>query len=150
MKFRKASLDDIDVLVKCRICQLIDEGQEPNIDITEANREFFRRMMSSGQMEEWVCEEDDRIIATGGLIYYEFPPSFTNGKGLKAYITNIYTAPEFRGRGSAPQMLAILEREARDRGVCRIWLEASRMGKPVYEKYGFSGNDTMLAIEVMD
>ena len=147
MEYRKAAMEDIPELVGCRIRQLIDEGQTPDKDIEDANFEFFRSYMASGQMEEWVCEDGGRIIATGAIIYYAFPPSFTNGEGIKAYITNIYTDPEYRGRGIAPEMLSILEKRARERGVCRIWLEASRGGKPVYEKYGFGLNDTILTIE---
>ena len=40
-----------------------------------------------------------------------------------------------------------LEKRMRERGVCRIWLEASRWGKPVYEKYGFRENDSIMTIE---
>jgi GNAT superfamily N-acetyltransferase len=51
------------------------------------------------------------------------------------------------GRGIAPAILKILEDEARERGVCRIWLEGSKWGLPVYKKYGFSENHTILTIE---
>ena len=145
--FRQATKEDIPALVECRIRQLIDEGQTPDKDIREANIAFFTDYFERGQMEEWVCEESGRIISTGAIIWYSFPPSFDNGEGLKAYITNIYTDPEFRGQGLAPEMLKILEQRARERGVCRIWLEASKWGKPVYKKYGFAENDTILTIE---
>jgi len=147
MKYRQATVDDIPELVDYRIRQLIDEGQTPDKDITEGNVAYFRDYFARGQMEEWVCEDDGRIIATGAIIWYSFPPSFTNGEGLKAYITNIYTDPEYRGRGIAPKILEILEKRARERDACRIWLEASKWGKPVYQKYGFGLNDTILTIE---
>ena len=147
MLFRKATEKDIPQLVECRIRQLIDEGQKPDKDITESNTAYFREYFERGQMEEWVCEHDGRIIATGAVIYYAFPPSFINGEGLKAYITNIYTDPEFRGRGIASDMLALLEKSARERNISRIWLEASKWGKPVYEKYGFKENDTIMMLE---
>lgn len=147
MIFRQAAIEEIPVLVECRIRQLIDEGQAPEKDIREANIRYFRELFDCGRMEEWVCEDEGRIVATGGVIYYCFPPSFDNGEGVKAYITNIYTDPEYRGRGIAPKMLSILEERARERGVCRIWLEASKWGKPVYEKYGFGVNDTIMTIE---
>lgn len=148
MTFRQATPDDIGELFNCRIKQLIDEGQSTDIDITASNYKYFREYMESGQLEEWVCEDEGKIIATGAIIWYRFPPSFTNGEGLKAYITNIYTDPDYRGRGIAPKMLEILEKRAREEGVCRIWLEASKWGKPVYKKYGFEENDTILTIEI--
>ena len=148
MNFRKATIEEIPQLVDCRVRQLIDEGQTPDKDITGANIEFFHEYFARGQMEEWVCEDEGRIVATGAIIWYRFPPSFDNGAGLKAYITNIYTDPEYRGRGIAPKMLELLEERAREEGACRIWLEASKWGKPVYKKYGFQENDTILCIEI--
>ena len=147
MIFRQATINDIPALVECRIRQLIDEGQIPDKDIAESNARFFREHFESGQMEEWVCEDDGRIVATGAILWFRFPPSFTNGEGLKAYITNIYTDPEYRGQGIAPKILEILENRARERGACRIWLEGSKWGLPVYKKYGFSENNTILTIE---
>lgn len=148
MIFRKATVDEIPELVECRKKQLVDEGQSPDIDITEPNIEFFRERFESGQMEEWVCEDDGKIVATGALIYFDFPPSFVNNGGHKAYISNIYTVPEYRGRGIAPKILEILENIARERGCCRVWLEASDMGKPVYQKCGFDENGMVLMIEL--
>jgi GNAT superfamily N-acetyltransferase len=145
--FRRATMDEIPELVDFRIRQLIDEGQTPGKDIRETNIAYFREHFASGQMEEWVCDLDGRIIATGAIIWYVFPPSFDNGAGLKAYITNIYTEPEFRGRGIAPKMIELLDGFAKERGACRVWLEASKWGKPVYAKYGMSVNDTIMTLE---
>ena len=147
MNFRIATKEDIPQLVECRARQLIDEGQNPDKDITESNTAYFLEYFESGQMEEWVCEEDGRIVATGAVIYYRFPPSFENGDGLKAYIANIYTDPEYRGRRIAPNMLKILEQRARERNVCELWLEASKWGRPVYEKYGFRQDKRMMVME---
>ena len=145
--FRRATMDEIPELVDFRIRQLIDEGQTPGKDIRETNIAYFREHFASGQMEEWVCDLDGRIIATGAIIWYVFPPSFDNGAGLKAYITNIYTEPEFRGRRIAPKMIELLDGFAKERGACRVWLEASKWGKPVYAKYGMSVNDTIMTLE---
>lgn len=147
MVFRKATTEDIPQLVECRIKQLIDEGQNPDKDIKEANIAYFREQFRTGQMEEWVCEDEGRIIATGAVIYQRFPPSFTNGDGLKAYIANIYTDPAYRGRGVATNMLRLLEERARARNVCELWLEASRWGRPVYEKYGFIQDERLMILK---
>jgi hypothetical protein len=56
----------------------------------------------------------------------------------------------YRLRRDAPidaVYLEILENRARERGACRIWLEGSKWGLPVYKKYGFSENNTILTIE---
>ena len=110
MIFRQATVEDIPELVECRKRQLVDEGQDPAIDITEPNIEYFTERFESGQMEGWVCVDETRekgsqIIATGALIYFDFPPSFANNGGHKAYIANIYTHPDYRGRRICLQIL---------------------------------------------
>lgn len=50
---------------------------------------------------------------------------------------NMYTAPEYRRRGIASRTLDLLVKEAKAQGVDCITLEATQMGRPVYEKYGF-------------
>ena len=53
----------------------------------------------------------------------------------KAYIMNMYTVPEYRRRGIAYQTLDKLVKEAKERGISAISLEATDMGRPLYEKY---------------
>ena len=50
---------------------------------------------------------------------------------------NMYTAPEYRRRGIAYKTLDLLVKEARSKGITAISLEATDMGRPLYEKYGF-------------
>lgn len=50
---------------------------------------------------------------------------------------NMYTDPEYRRRGIALRTLDRLVSDARERGITSISLEATEMGRPLYEKYGF-------------
>ena len=71
-------------------------------------------------------------------------PTYHNQSGNKAYIMNMYTAPEFRRRGIAYTTLDLLVEEAKNRRIQAISLEATAMGRPLYEKYGFvKMNDEM-------
>lgn len=64
-------------------------------------------------------------------------PTYHNPSGKKAYIMNMYTVSEYRRRGVAYQTLDKLVQEAKERGIFAISLEATDMGRPLYEKYGF-------------
>ena len=71
-------------------------------------------------------------------------PTFHNPTGKKAYIMNMYTKPEYRRKGIAYKTLDLLVAEAKQRGIYAISLEATDMGKPLYDKYGFvKMNDEM-------
>lgn len=56
----------------------------------------------------------------------------------------MYTAPEYRRKGIAYKTLDMLVKDAKSRGITAISLEATAMGRPLYEKYGFvKMNDEM-------
>ncbi len=50
---------------------------------------------------------------------------------------NMYTALEYRIQGIAIYTLDLLVNDVREQGVSQIALEATEMGRPLYEKYGF-------------
>ena len=145
MKFRTATVEDIPLLVKLRRQELTDENfVPPNNDMDPYLPSFFERHLTDGSMVQWVCEDQGEIIATSAIVFYEMPPSFTNGYGWIGYIANVYTAAAYRRRGIATALLERVVQEAKVRNVKLIWLRASEEGTFLYEKYGFShGNDWM-------
>lgn len=148
MQYRLAKLDDIELLAELRKRQLVDEGSTPDKDIDAELTAFFTEKLTDGSMVEWVIEEGQELIATAAIIFYAFPPNYTNKSGLKGYVTNMYTAPAWRGRGLASSLLDRLTEEARRRGVSKLWLGASTMGRPVYLKYGFKESDQWLELDL--
>ena len=50
---------------------------------------------------------------------------------------NMYTNPEYRRQGIALHTLDLLVKDAKEQGVLQIALEATDMGRPLYERYGF-------------
>ena len=57
---------------------------------------------------------------------------------------NMYTDPEYRRKGIAYKTLDMLVQDSKTRGITSISLEATDMGRPLYEKYGFvKMNDEM-------
>ena len=129
MIFRKAVLDDIAQLAGIRKIQLQDEGQKPDVDMDDNLREFFDEKMRSGDLIEWVAEDDSgRIIATAAILF----------------ITNMYTADAYRGRGIAGKLMQKLEAEAKDQGISMLVLHASVMGRKAYVKSGFKETEVVM------
>lgn len=50
---------------------------------------------------------------------------------------NMYTSPEYRRQRIAYHTLDLLVQAAREQRAIQIGLEATAMGRPLYEKYGF-------------
>ena len=128
--------------------QLIDEGIKPDEDIDRELSIFFRSKLTDGTLIQWVVEDHEEIIACGAVLFYDFPPSYTNKTGKKAYISNMYTTESYRGKGIAKKLLTKLVEEAKMSGVSKIWLVASKMGKSVYEKFGFMETDDYLELNM--
>ena len=137
MHIRKATIDDLNIIVKLRKQQLIDEGSNPIIDIDHDLETFFTNVITDESLYQLLAVENEEVIATGAIIYYPFPPSYINQSGERAYVTNIYTHPNFRGRGIAQQNISLLIKDAEARDIKKIFLAASPLGKPVYKKLGF-------------
>ena len=96
-----------------------------------------------GKVHEIVFDEDT-FVGAGGISYFQVMPTYHNPTGKKAYIMNMYTNPHYRRQGIAYKTLELLVADARERGVTAISLEATDMGRSLYEKYGFiKMNDEM-------
>lgn len=148
MELRKATVKDIPILMEIRKKQLIDEGISPSCKIDEELKRFFTKQMASDTMVEWVYEDEGMIVATGAIVFYDFPPTYTNPTGRKGYITNMYTHPHYRRRHLASSLLTVLKEEALSRGVTKLWLGASSLGRPVYERFGFQPTSVWMDMDL--
>jgi GNAT superfamily N-acetyltransferase len=89
-------------------------------------------------------EEDTAILAACGIFFSDFPPHYLDPNPIRAYLLNFYTAPAARGRGLATQLLQHAVDECKQANVRVITLHASKFGKPIYEKFGFTQNNEMI------
>lgn len=144
MIIRKAELSDINELVKLRISFMKEvngvtnsEDQEKYEALTKANSEYFSTHIPDHSFIAWLAVENDKIVGTSGLIFYNRPPSYKNISGKTAYIMNIYTLKEHRNQGIAGILLQKVIDEAVGRGYHNICLNATDMGKPLYLKHNF-------------
>lgn len=81
--------------------------------------------------------DGDVFIGAGGISYYTVMPTFHNPTGRKAYVMNMYTRPDYRRMVIATKTLDLLIQDAKKRAVTSISLEATDMGRKLYERYGF-------------
>lgn len=151
MRKRLATPNDIPILVELRKQQLIDEGLPPvsiKMDIDMELSDYFTSAISDGTFISWVMDNDGEIIATSGVCFYALPPNFSNPSGKIAYITNMYTKPEYRRNGIATELLDMVIGEAKKRGYKVIRLHTSEYGKSIYIKSGFADSDGYMALRL--
>ena len=146
--YKRAELEDIDILTKTRIEVLRAANQlSDDTDMSEVEREsynYYQKALCDGSHIAYLVFDEERFVGAGGVSFFQVMPTYHNPSGNKAYIMNMYTNPEYRRKGIAIKTLDMLIRDAKNRGVTAISLEATDMGRPLYEKYGFiKMNDEM-------
>ena len=140
INFRKATINDIDSLAKIRSIFITEvtgcsEAERNKLEI--ANKVYFESALAEDNFVAWFALDNDKIIATSGLSFSVIPPALHCLDGKTAFIMNMFTFPEYRKQGIGTELLKRTVEEAKNRGYKRITLNATDMGKPLYEKHGF-------------
>ena len=139
--YKIASIEDLEVLVKTRIEVLRAANKlDDSVDMSEVeaeSRTYYKKALADGSHTAILVFDGDKFAGAGGVSYYSVMPTYHNPSGRKAYIMNMYTKPEYRRRGIAFKTLDLLVSDAKNKGIAAISLEATDMGRPLYEKYGF-------------
>lgn len=141
LEYRKATIEDIEILIKTRIEVLRAVNKLPDdTDMTEIEQQsyaYYQKALHDGTHTACLVFDGDRFAGAGGISYYQVMPTYHNPSGYKAYIMNMYTRPEYRRQGVARRTLDFLISDAKARGISFISLEATQMGRPLYENVGF-------------
>ncbi len=137
MNYRKANVEDVKQLVELRKKQLIDEGCYSDNNIDDELEKYFSSSIINENLIVWIAIEDEHIVGTCGVCFFQYPPSFSNVTGRIAYITNVYTRNEYRKQGIATKLLELINEEIKNKGYKFARLHASSQGKKLYEKIGF-------------
>lgn len=145
-----SSPEDIETLTRLRYAMQVEleegrEGVDP-VDLIDSTREYFRKQLSGFHFSAFFVQYGNDVVATGGLVVYDNPPSPSNPSGTEGYIMNMYTAPAWRGHGLAKLILNRLVEHARAEGAGRIWLRASDIGRRAYERFGFQARDNYMQL----
>jgi predicted GNAT family acetyltransferase len=140
MEIRKANLKDLDIIYNNRM-QFTQLMNNQEISITEEFKQdtynYIKNHIVDDSLVIWIATEEDEIISVAMVCYYQLLPTISNKKGNTGYIQNVFTLPNYRGRGYATELLNKIIVDAKERNVGRLLLSASDMGRPVYEKIGF-------------
>jgi pyroglutamyl-peptidase len=149
---RRAAVEDIEALVAMRLALQREIGAQyadaPAEGAAEANRQFLKWAMPAGEFIAWVAEAEGELVACSGMVLYSRMPGMHGLFSREAYVMNMYTHPDYRRQGIASELLNCMIQFARSRNARRIWLRATVMGKPVYEKIGFEPMESAMQLKL--
>jgi ribosomal protein S18 acetylase RimI-like enzyme len=145
MNLRKGTAEDLELLISLRFSYLRDDlGQiAPEMERT-VKAQLYRYLpehLKSGDFQAFLAEEDGRTAACAFLVLWEMPANPSCPSGIRGTVFNVWTDPAFRRRGAATQVMNALIASARESGATLLELSATRQGRPLYEKLGFSFSD---------
>ena len=148
LSYIKATLDDLEWLAESRILVLKAVNKlDDSVDMTEIKKQsydYYKRALADGTHVAYLVFDQNTFVGAGGISFFQVMPTYHNPTGNKAYIMNIYTNPDYRRMGIAHKILDFLVSASREKGISAICLEATDMGRPLYENYGFIAmNDEM-------
>lgn len=146
--YKKATIDDLEILTETRIEVLRAANKlSDDVDMSEVKKQsfdYYQSALRNNSHLAYLIFDEETFVGAGGISYFQVMPTYHNPTGKKAYIMNMYTKPGYRRQGIAFKTLDLLVTDARERGITAISLEATDMGRPLYEKYGFvKMNDEM-------
>ena len=138
LKYRFADSNDIDLLVQLRLDFLEMDKENKQYEVIKENcYSYFHNALSEGLSDVILAEDEEMVVGTAIIFYYQSVPSAFNMTGRNAYVTSMYVNEEYRRKGIATTMLNQLIDVANQKGYQIIMLNASEMGKHLYTKFGF-------------
>ena len=142
MMIREITPQDVEIIARMRV-QMLDEVTDDPLpaELEGSVRRFVWRHMQDNTCLGVVAEDEGRVIADAVIYLFETMPDEVNVRGLTAMLYNVYTLPEYRGRGIMAQMLPEVIRLAREAGAVELKMTAEKKAIPLYERMGFHVND---------
>ena len=147
IEFRIATADDIELLMSSRlemlrvVNNLTDDYVFPDLIVKES-RDYFL----NGDQTTVLAIDDAEVIGCASMSYMRIMPTFSHPTGKRAHLMNVYTRNEYRRQGIARKMVNMLIEDAWNRGSTEISLDATTMGRPLYESLGFKTSSECMVL----
>lgn len=148
VSIRLASPDDIDELIEMRrqfTFEDGDRGEEAVRPEYEAEcRAFLEDALASGRWHIWVALSGPKIVSHAFVALVDKVPRPVREKRRIAYLTNVYTRPDFRGQGTGGRLIRRAQRAAHEAGVELMVVWPSDESIAFYRREGFAASDEAL------
>jgi GNAT superfamily N-acetyltransferase len=147
VEIRIATKDDIELLMSSRLEMLkvvnnLPADYEYSEEIVRESRDYFL----NGDHITVLAIDDGKVIGCASMSFMWIMPTFSHPTGKRAHLMNVYTRSEYRRQGIARRMVEMLIDETWKRGATEISLDATTMGRPLYESLGFTNSTESMVL----
>lgn len=151
INYIKASDTDLDMVMTSRteMLKVVNSLSEDTLfddELIDNTREYYSHSDQTTVLA--IDNEISEVIGCSTICYTNVLPTLNHPSGKRAHIMNVYTRNNYRRQGIASQMMKILIDEAKERGITEISLDATEMGRPLYEKCGFSRTEEGMVLDI--
>ena len=146
-EYRIATVEDIDLLMESRLemLKVVNNLPEDHVFsdlIVEESEEYFR----DGDQTTVLAFVDGRLAGCASISYIRIMPTFSHPTGRRGHLMNVYTRNEYRRQGLARKMVEMLIEDAWNKGATEISLDATKLGRPLYESLGFKDSTECMVL----
>ena len=145
--FKIATNDDIELLMSSRLEMLkvvnnLPQDYKYTDEIVNESRDYFL----NGDQVTVLALDGDVVAGCASMSFMRIMPTFSHPTGKRAHLMNVYTRSEYRRQGIAREMVNMLIDETWKRGATEISLDATKMGRPLYESLGFTNSTECMVL----
>lgn len=149
MEIRKAVSEDIPKIFDNRIRFVSDFSKsELSAEFIENTLNYLKENIGRDDFLAWLAVDNDEIKSIVVMSIYKVLPTVTNISGKHGLILNVWTHEDYRRQGLAYMLLKNIISQAKAKGVDRVSLKATDMGRLVYEKLGFEDLSGEMALKI--
>lgn len=147
MEIRIATQDDIDLMMSSRLEMLKVVNDLPaDYEYTEQLVNESRDYFLNGDQITVLALDNGEVIGCASMSFMRIMPTFSHPTGRRAHLMNVYTRNTYRRQGIARKMVEMLIDETWKRGATEISLDATTMGRPLYESLGFTSSTECMVL----
>lgn len=145
--YKIATPEDIDLLMSSRLEMLkvvnsLPADYEYDEVLVKESRDYFL----NGDQATVLALDGSEVIGCASMSFMRIMPTFSHPTGNRAHLMNVYTRNEYRRQGIARKMVEMLIDETWKRGATEISLDATTMGRPLYESLGFTSSTECMVL----
>lgn len=147
--YKIISNEDVELFMKVRLEMLREVNNLPDDYIYDDEFvDMSRKYFMEGNQTTILAFDNKIIVGCATMSYIWIMPTFSHPSGKRAHLMNVYTRADYRRRGISKKMIEMLIDEARAVGATEISLDATEMGRPLYETLGFVASPAGMVMEL--